>query len=137
MRVSIVFIVSALLFATICNADRLKYEPAAPVTVSGKISIRLDYGPPGYGEDMEHRDMQYPHLILTLDRPLCVDGMPSGAINSQSETNVSALQMVLSTNIHSSEMARPAHVNAKEHYFFSTSSYTVRYALNPRVGHRS
>jgi|SRR5580704_17561300 hypothetical protein len=68
----------------------LKYEPTR-VVLSGTISTKLAYGPPGYGEDPAH-DARERYLNLTLDNPICVDSGVSP--NDDSERNERSLQMV-------------------------------------------
>ena len=46
-----------------------------PVTLSGKVTKRTFYGPPGYGEnpDIDSRETQG---VLLLSEPICVDENP-------------------------------------------------------------
>jgi hypothetical protein len=80
-------------------AKCLLYEPAK-VTVSGVITEREDFGPPGFGEDPKN-DAKERHLYLTLDKSVCVTATPRGPddANDQDEANVTVMQMVYFTHI--------------------------------------
>jgi hypothetical protein len=87
------FVFSILGLATVgLWADCLKYQPVT-VALAGTISVRDAFGPPGYGEDPKH-DKKEKYLLLTLDAPICVEGNPKDDANSQSESNVTAVQML-------------------------------------------
>lgn len=75
-------------------STRLSYEPAV-VTLTGTISTREAFGPPGYGEDPAH-DRKENYLLLTLDSPISVAGDPKSDANSKSESDVNAVQMIYS-----------------------------------------
>jgi hypothetical protein len=78
----------AVLAADTC----LSYEPAK-VQLSGKVSKKEAFGPPGYGEDPAH-DSRENYLVLALPAPICVNGDPKSPINSESETDVREVQLV-------------------------------------------
>src|SRR5689334_20472365 len=63
----IVFVLTASPAFAAC----LKYEPAK-VTLEGVIRVRVDFGPPNYGENPK-TDSKEPHLYLHLDKTVCVD----------------------------------------------------------------
>ncbi len=71
-------------------AECARYEPAV-VTVTGKIFVREDYGPPGYGEDPAH-DSKERHLYIALDKPLCVAAGKDA--DNRAERNVKSMEMV-------------------------------------------
>lgn len=48
----------------------------APVTLSGKVTTRTFYGPPGYGENPA-TDSRETQGILLLSKPICVDENPT------------------------------------------------------------
>jgi len=55
--------------------------------------IRIDFGPPGYGEDPK-RDSKETHLYLHLDSEACVDADPASDINSEAVDKTKLMQMV-------------------------------------------
>src|SRR5689334_11373468 len=65
-----------------------QYEPGQ-VTVRGRIFLRTDFGPPGYGEDPAH-DSREGHIYIKLDKELCVEDSADG----EAESNVKIMQMV-------------------------------------------
>jgi hypothetical protein len=71
---------------------RLEYQTTV-VTLTGTLSAREAYGPPGYGEDPKN-DRKERYWLLTLDAPISVAGNPKDEANSQSESNVKAVQVV-------------------------------------------
>jgi len=78
---------------TLAAADRcLSYEPAQ-VQLSGKVSKKEAFGPPGYGDDPAH-DSRETYLVLALTAPICVTGDPKSPINNESESDVRELQLV-------------------------------------------
>jgi hypothetical protein len=66
-------IIAILVFATPAFAATcLPYEPAQ-VSITGKVTMAKGYGPPNFGEDPAHDQIEvYP--LLSLDRPTCVSG---------------------------------------------------------------
>jgi hypothetical protein len=70
----------------------LSYEPAQ-VQLSGKVSRKEAYGPPGYGEDPAH-DKRESYLVLALTAPICVNADPKSPVNNESETDVREVQLV-------------------------------------------
>jgi hypothetical protein len=48
------------------------FSESAVVSLVGTISIAAGYGPPGFGKDPAH-DRKYQYLLLTLDKPVCLD----------------------------------------------------------------
>ena len=79
---------SLIFIAQPACAECLKYEPA-PVTLNGVIRIRVDFGPPNYGEDPK-TDSREPHLYLHLDKAVCVDA--DG--DQDAANNVKLMEMV-------------------------------------------
>ncbi len=81
------------LFACV-NAARaepcLKYGPVR-VQLSGTVTLKIFFGPPGYGEDPAH-DMKETQGFLILDRPVCVDKGPESL--DESESNQTEITLV-------------------------------------------
>ena len=73
---------------------KLKY---GPVTVTGYVFKRLDYGQPNFGDDPVH-DSRVTNLYIRVDRPFCVDPDPAfyGAV---ADTHVRIMQMIYTTKI--------------------------------------
>jgi hypothetical protein len=70
----------------------LSYEPAQ-VQLSGKVSKKEAYGPPGYGEDPAH-DRRESYFVLALTTPICVSADPKSPVNNESETDVREVQLL-------------------------------------------
>ena len=81
-----------VLTATPALSACLKFEPAK-VTLTGVIHKRVDFGPPGYGENPKH-DSKETHLYLHLDKDACVDADPTDDINDEAVDKTSLVQMV-------------------------------------------
>jgi len=73
------------------SAGCLEYGPVK-VTLSGTISAREDFGPPGYGEDPKH-DSRERHLYLNLDNPVCVSARAGDDLDA-AESGVDKMEMV-------------------------------------------
>jgi len=73
----------------------LTYEPAR-VELTGKVSEKQAFGPPGYGEDPAH-DKRETYFVLALSAPLCVTGDPKSQTNNESETDVREVQLVFAS----------------------------------------
>jgi len=61
----------------------LHYE-GEPVSVSGKVVLRIFFGPPNYGENPA-TDSREEQAILLLVRPICVDANPSDNDEAEKE----------------------------------------------------
>jgi|SRR6185312_5878289 len=70
----------------------LEYEPSL-VTLVGRISSHLEYGPPGYGEDPAHDEHEV-YWYLDLDKPICTLGKNEVSPEMEGEQNVQRLQIV-------------------------------------------
>lgn len=82
--------VSSTRAATAEAVSCYKYEPAI-VTLKGTLSVRTEFGPPGYGESPKS-DSKEQILVLTLVTPICVAGDPASETNSESEYAIRELQ---------------------------------------------
>jgi hypothetical protein len=71
----------------------LSYEPAQ-VTLNGTIVEKIFPGPPEF-ESIEKGDRPDTHWILKLSEPVCVNGDPKDEINSETETNIKAIQLIV------------------------------------------
>jgi hypothetical protein len=89
-RISLLLVIAYALVSPV-RANCLKYEPEK-VTLAGVISERVDFGPPGYGEDPKH-DSKEPHLYLKLDKTVCLSAKPGDDLNG-GEYGVKQMQMV-------------------------------------------
>lgn len=69
----------------------LSYEPAV-VTLTGKITEHVAYGPPNYGEDPKH-DAKERYIQIDLDHPICVTGTDFNH-REDPEMNVQHLELV-------------------------------------------
>lgn len=83
--------VAVAFLASAAQAACLKYEPVK-IRLTGTIASRVDFGPPGYGEDPQH-DSREGHLYLTLDRQVCVVAAPND-LDNETEHDVKVVQMV-------------------------------------------
>ena len=74
----------------------VNYTPAV-VKVEDRIERRIFPGPPNYMsvEDGDRRDVQW---ILRLSKPVCVNGKGGDTPDSESEADVSELQLVISSS---------------------------------------
>lgn len=72
----------------------LNYEPSQ-VVLKGKVTTRLEYGAPGFGEDPKN-DAKENIFLLVLDKPVDVQPDPdlSSDTNTESFKNVREMQMV-------------------------------------------
>lgn len=68
------------------------FEPNVSI-IEGTLITRLHYGPPGYGEDPDKDEKEYPFILL-LDDPIKVIAEDTDTINS-STSDVSEIQLVL------------------------------------------
>lgn len=93
MRVGVCLSVAvALLLAPHALAGCLPYEPV-PVELRGVLSRQTFPGPPNY-ESVEAGDRPETYWILTLDRPVCVEGT-AGDDTNVPEKGVRRVQLVL------------------------------------------
>ena len=72
--------------SVLADGGCLSYEPAK-VQLSGKVSKKEAFGPPGYGDDPAH-DKHESYFVLALTTPICVTGDPKSQVNNESETDV-------------------------------------------------
>ena len=77
--------------AAYAGSSCLSYEPAV-VTIKGKLTAKVFYGPPNYGEEpaTDSRETAY---LLKLTTSICVSGDPSSDVNSESEQGVRVVQL--------------------------------------------
>ncbi len=68
------------------------FEPNVSI-IEGTLITRLHYGPPGYGEDPDNDEQEYP-FILQLDGPIKVIAEDTDMVNS-SISDVLEIQLVL------------------------------------------
>jgi hypothetical protein len=73
------------------DVEMLSYEPTV-VRLEGCLASVLKYGPPNYGEDTTH-DQKIHVPILVLSRPINVRGDSSNALNADSFTNLTQVQL--------------------------------------------
>ena len=88
-------VVGALVTVPNCaSATRcLKYDPA-PVTLTGTMFERWDFGPPNYGEDPA-TDSKELYFYVRLDRATCVDATLNADDNDgTSERHITLMQIV-------------------------------------------
>ena len=83
--------VAVAFLASAAQAACLKYEPTR-VRLTGTIASKVDFGPPGYGEDPK-RDSREGHLYFNLDHSVCVVAAPND-LDNETERNVKVMQMV-------------------------------------------
>src|SRR5262245_45923063 len=76
------------------DSSCFEYGPTI-VTLTGTITRRTEYGPPGYGEDPAH-DAQERYWYLELDVPICVNGKgeTENSPEMEGENGVRKLQIV-------------------------------------------
>lgn len=98
-------IISILLFFPILNIQAFNsdsvhglnktiwhnYEPQQ-VKLRGTIAEEKSYGPPNYGED-PNIDKIEKYYILKLDDPINVKGKTNSKLNSETELNISEIQL--------------------------------------------
>jgi hypothetical protein len=70
----------------------LNYEPAV-VTLTGKITRHLEYGPPGYGESPA-TDAKEVYWYLDLDEAVCTTATAGDTPDDQGEEDIGRLQIV-------------------------------------------
>jgi Domain of unknown function (DUF4431) len=75
----------------------LHYEPEV-VTLLGRLTQTIEYGPPNYGENPESDSVEYP-IILVLPRPVRVQGDPTSELNSETFANITQVQLVIDDGI--------------------------------------
>lgn len=93
----IVVLLSISPFAAAQDGGWLHYEPAV-VTLRGKLTMIVKYGPPNYGEDPERDSVEHP-IILILPLPIRVQGDPNSELNSETVTNIGHVQLVIYTGV--------------------------------------
>jgi hypothetical protein len=81
-----------LLSPCVLAGECLNYEPDT-VTIEGSLSLKLAYGPPGFGEDPKH-DAREDYLALTPDAPLCLNASTKPQTDNVAETDIRAMQLV-------------------------------------------
>lgn len=69
------------------------YEPAQ-IMLEGVIVKKIFPGPPEF-ESIEKGDRPDTHWILKLSRPVCVNGDPKSEINTEAETNIKSIQLII------------------------------------------
>jgi hypothetical protein len=69
------------------------YQPAV-VNLAGRIERRAYPGPPNFTR-IEGGDAWDVEWILILSSPQCVNGLPGDQLNSESESNVKEVQLVI------------------------------------------
>jgi hypothetical protein len=90
MRVKGFALILAMMSAPCAEAVPRCYQYGPElVAVTGRIFLRTDFGPPGYGEDPA-TDSRERHIYIKLDEPLCADEDAEG----EAEANVRAMEMV-------------------------------------------
>jgi hypothetical protein len=77
--------------------DWLHYEPEV-VTLRGRLTTIMKYGPPNYGENPESDSVEYP-IILMLPRPVRVQGDRGSELNSETFTNITQVQLVIDDRV--------------------------------------
>jgi hypothetical protein len=70
----------------------LKYEPEV-VDLQGTVKRVVFPGPPNY-ENIKNGDEAEPYWVLYLPKEICVQGDPKDEFNSETEKNVTSLQLM-------------------------------------------
>jgi len=85
----------AVLSASSVQARCFEYGPKM-VTLEGRLSMKVFYGPPNYGDNpnTDARKLQY---VLSLDAPICVNGDLKSDATKEAVHNVTVIQIVAST----------------------------------------
>ncbi len=91
-------LVPCLLLGTVPSAGAvdtpcLRYEPAS-VVLKGKVKQVIFPGPPHYAS-VQGGDRAEPCWVLYLPSSVCVEGNPKDYMNSETEKNVSELQLIV------------------------------------------
>jgi len=68
------------------------YGRRAMVTIQG-VSLKLAFGPPGFGEDPKH-DAREDYLALILGTPVCVAASPKPHTDDVADANIRTMQLV-------------------------------------------
>jgi hypothetical protein len=71
----------------------LKYEPES-VELEGKVKKEVFPGPPNY-ESIQQGDRPEAYWVLYPPKPVCVRGDPTSDLNSETEDNVTSIQLII------------------------------------------
>ncbi len=130
-----VALLASLVLADSADAACLQYGPTI-VTVSGKIFLRTDFGPPGYGEDPAH-DSREQHIYIKLDKAICVE--PSngdGDLSDEPEAGLDTLEMVYFSEIPFQRVWLGKHVLVTGTLFHAfTGHHWTRVLITPSETH--
>ena len=94
--ISIVALITTVLFAQPTPRPCLEYEPAV-VHLSGRIARQTFPGPPNF-ESIKEGDAKEIQWILHLSTPICVNGKQGDELNSEPESGLRTIQLVIVTS---------------------------------------
>ena len=93
--VPVTFLVFALVSQSFAVQPCLKYEPEV-VQLQGKVKRVVFPGPPNY-ESVKDGDQPEAHYVLFLPKGVCVQGDPKDEINSESEKEITSMQLMITS----------------------------------------
>jgi uncharacterized protein DUF4431 len=96
VRSPVLLILLPALLTAQSGRDCLKYEPTV-VRVTGRLVQRVFPGPPNY-ENVETGDARETQWLVRLSNPVCVDGDPASELNTEAESGIKEIQLVITNS---------------------------------------
>ena len=96
-RLSLLVFLLAAGFSNASGQNCLEYGPV--VSLTGRLSSRVFAGPPNY-ESIKRGDRKETAIILTLAAPACITANDSANTFDVAETDIRAVQLVITTPEH-------------------------------------